>query len=230
MKTTTLLTLALTSALAASASADLLTITKATWNGETHARYNAISSTGNVSGTSNDPSGTKGAFAGIFGNNAVRSYFTANWHTGLAYGVTEISGSAETTASLELDPNTPAVLDAYASVETEYCFDVAGRFSANFHTDGGSSRLGRLDALGNINWIAAFSGNNQNLLTSFTTGTYVWQSDYQLSSVASPNGRLYDHALTDFSLATAAAPVPEPASMAVLGLGAAALLRRRRKA
>lgn len=100
----------------------------------------------------------------------------------------------------------------------------------------------RADATGNLreNWLWE---DGTTVPTSITNG---WNIDIFEGGGATPYGgffysadnfgTIWDYAKSDPSNMTGgyivefAAPVPEPATMAVLGLGAAALLRRRRKA
>ena len=95
--------------------------------------------------------------------------------------------------------------------------------------DGGSSEV-----RGYLDGVRQFTFNDGGNLATFT-GTNAWffrddaVQDGEHSAGSADFIRFYSGALDDNGVAAITQPVPEPATLAALGLGAAALLRRRRK-
>lgn len=147
-------------------------------------------------------------------------YDPANWTwTELGTGV----------GSYVADANTLVMTTGDAGVDTDSYFHILAAADGTFSFDWAYSSVDDpgfdagyyvLDDLSNYIFLSTTDGESGSISVQVSAGDLIGFNVYSVDGEFGP-GVL---TITNF-----AAPVPEPASMAILGLGAAALLRRRRK-
>jgi hypothetical protein len=161
---------------------------------------------------------------GQFPNDQVGGWFaeqdSMEVGAGSVYGVTGYTGSQV----LELDSDFNAKISQNVNTSlSSYTLTVDAALRAG--TDASTASL---DVLWN-NIVIGSIAPTSNVLTTYTfivTGT---GSIDKLSLLGTETSDRYGAIVDNITLNSAAAPVPEPASLAVIGVGIAGFLRRRRK-
>jgi hypothetical protein len=161
---------------------------------------------------------------GQFPNDQVGGWFaeqdSMEVGAGSVYGVIGYTGSQV----LELDSDNNAKISQNVNTSlSSYTITV----DAGLRT-GTDSSTASLDVLWN-NIVIGSIAPTSNVLTTYTfivTGT---GSIDKLSLLGTGTSDRYGAIVDNITLNSAAAPVPEPASLAVIGVGIAGFLRRRRK-
>ena len=132
------------------------------------------------------------------------------------------SGQAIKTLLLNVDPYVSGTITSGSSKFTSYGFsengknDSGGKFDLKIDFD--TAQTNRFLPGDTVVMTATGSGLTENSFDAFSGGTQQWQGMIHLISVP-PNQ----------DSAKITTPIPEPASIVALGLGAVALLRRRKR-
>lgn len=197
--------------------------------GSTTVSYN--NSNSNLGSWTADANGVSGqqfgyASSGIDVSNGANSLSSGSYAYGTASvtGLGTASGTASSWALVKFELTSDALVN--------YAF-LAESQSSGGTTNNASIRLTTDATAGGSSLVFAGLGDNLSGSTLLTAGEYSLEiyskstvSARSRSAASSASGFAYSQSAFDLS----AQAVPEPASMAVLALGGAALLRRRKKA